>query len=131
MALFTCGLVDDPLPLLQHIHRMFIDWKARAIARQADVDIQPEEDLYKGLCSEAKIEVPAMSLVTLKGLRKYFKRINKNIILLFLANYFIVSNWQHFVQQMYNRMNLPFFQCTFQKLTHLPQLAMWNDLHSQ
>ena len=58
---------------------MFIDWKARAIATQADVDMQPEEDLYKALCSEAKIEVPAMSLETLKGLalRKYFKQINK------------------------------------------------------
>ena len=79
MALFTCGLVDDPLPLLQHIHRMFIDWKAYVIATQADVDMQPEEDLYKALCSEARIDGPTMSFVTLKelALRKYFKRINK------------------------------------------------------
>ena len=90
MALFTCGLVDDPLPLLQHIHCMFIDWKARAIARQADVDIQPEEELYKALCSEARIDGPTMSLVTLKGLviRKYFKQINKNIILFFSRKLF-------------------------------------------
>ena len=67
---------------------MFLDWKERVMATQPDVDIEPEEDLYKALCSEAKIEVPPMSLLTLKGLalRKYFKRINKNIILLFLAN---------------------------------------------
>ena len=50
------------------------------MAIQTDVDIQPEEELYKILCSEAGIEIPTMSLVTLKGLalRMYFKRINKN-----------------------------------------------------
>ena len=100
MALFTCGLVDDPLPLLQHIHRMFIDWKARAIATGADVDVQPEEELCKGLCDEAKIEASVKGVaVTLKGLalRKYkihkFHKIHKIQQILFIIS--IQHNCRH------------------------------------
>ena len=68
MALFTCGLVDNPVQLLQHIHRMFIDWKARAIATQADVDIEPEEELYASLVREAGFTLPLPGISSLKEL---------------------------------------------------------------
>ena len=55
MVLSACGLADDPIPLLQHIHRMFIDWKERVMATQADVDIEPEEELFASLARETAV----------------------------------------------------------------------------
>ena len=68
MTLFTCGLVDDPLSLLQHIHLMFIDWKARAIATGADVEIEPEEELYASMVQEAGVTIPHPQVPSLKEL---------------------------------------------------------------
>ena len=34
---------------------MFIDWKARVIATRADVEIQPEEDLFATLARETGV----------------------------------------------------------------------------
>ena len=53
--LSACGLVEDPLPLLQHIRRMFVDWKARVIATQADVDMEREEELFTLLARETEV----------------------------------------------------------------------------
>ena len=55
MVLSACGLASDPLPLLQHIHRMFIDWKQHVMATKADVDIEPEEELFASLARETDV----------------------------------------------------------------------------
>ena len=47
---------------------MFIDWKARAIVTQADVDIEPEEELYASLIHEASFTLPLPGIPSLKEL---------------------------------------------------------------
>ena len=49
----ACGLAFDPLPLLQHIHRLFVDWKARV--DPAEVDLEPEEELFTSLARETGV----------------------------------------------------------------------------
>ena len=62
----TCGLAFDPLPLLQHIHCMFIDWKTRVITTQADVDMEVEEELFASLARETGVcLVPSLEKLSL------------------------------------------------------------------
>ena len=47
---------------------MFIDWKAGAIATHADVDIEPEEEMYASLIHEAGFTLPLPGISSLKEL---------------------------------------------------------------
>ena len=51
---YTCSLLSDPLPLVKHIYKLFVDWKAQAITSEGYEDSNYEEEFFTSVSTEAK-----------------------------------------------------------------------------
>ena len=52
----TCSLLSDPLPLVKHIYKLYVDWKAQAITSEDYEDSNYEEEFCSSLSTEAKFD---------------------------------------------------------------------------
>ena len=53
---FTCALMSDPLPLVKHIYKLYVDWKAQAITSDDYEDSNYEDEFCSSVSTEAKFD---------------------------------------------------------------------------